>query len=134
MTERQFKRGDVFIIVFAVDNFDSCEVATDYINKIGLAKDISNPTIYIIVMVAIDKRKVDLHFAKHQAEACNIPFFQASSKVCSNVDEIFFCATALARRQEVTYKQDDPKDGKLDDPKQCCCKHFQFFSSFFFAS
>ena len=78
VTERQFKTGDVFIIVFAVDNFNSYEVATDYINKICLAKDISHPTIVMVSNKCdLDKRKVDLHFAKHHAEACNIPFFQA---------------------------------------------------------
>ena len=105
ITERQFRRGDVFVVVFAVDNFESYEMATDYIKKICLVKDTRNPCV---VMVAnkceLKEWAMDLNIAKSLAESFKIPFIETSSKYFIQVNETFLYAAALARKHETGKK------------------------------
>ena len=116
VTEYQIRRGDGFIIIFAVDNLDSFEVAKDNIKKVCLVKDTHSPCIVLVASKCELERKVDLNSAISLAQSYSAPYIETSSRLCSHVGEVFYYATSMARKKEITEKQDSP-----DDVGQSCC-------------
>ena len=118
LTEDELRKGDGFLCVFGVNDSDSFEETSNFIEKIRLCKPDSNPVIMLVGNksdVREDDRKVDSALGKAQADCFGIPYMETSALMGLNINKAFLSVLGLIRHAEHI------KSKKEDDSSKPCC-------------
>lgn len=120
-TESKIREGDGFLCLFPMDDFDSFEIALDFLLTIKLVKKGTSPCILFVGSKSdMCDREVSI-VSKYWTQFYNIPHIETSAKLNVNVDRAFLTIVNLLRQKKI--EQVLVQEERADSTNCCtnCC-------------
>jgi len=113
MRDEYMRKGDGFLLVFAVNNDKSYEDIKQFSQQIKKVKNVEKvPMVLVGNKCDLPTRNMDMAQAKDVAKSYSIPFIETSAKTRMGVDDAFYTLVREIRKDRLKSQRKDKKHKK----------------------